>query len=448
VGSAAAGLFIGLMAKSVPLAVVLSAPGVALAWLPVSGLYAVDWTPVIIHWLLRRSQRQTRYRAQLQKPRPVGTLALPGDAASLRAFVDPTDHVCLIHDPHRATVSATLRVTHPAYVLLSPDAQHQRVTLWGRAIASLERASGCAGVKVLEATIPDSGAAIADYYQEYGAGRGGWAEQQYETLLASKSRGASTHRTTLTLTLDMRKASAAVKAAGGGVKGASRVLHEDMEVLETVLRAAELKISHWLGEGEIAQMTRVAYDLGVGGELEAEAPGANLAHAGPLSVDELWDRLHHDSGWSRVLWISEWPRIESPAHMLHSVVFAPGVRKTLCMTLRPKRTDEALKQILRQKGSMEADDLQKRKLGQVERLSDAQEYHDVVRREQALNAGHADVEFTGWIVVSASEEDQLDLATKQIERAAGQAGCETRVLYGRQAQAFAVAALPTGTSTL
>ena len=97
---------------------------------------------------------------------------------------------------------------------------------------------------------------------------------------------------------------------------------------------------------------------------------------------------------------------------------------------------------------MEADWRQKRKIGQVERLSDAQEYNDVVDRERALISGHADIEFTGWIVISAATETELDAATKRVERAASQAGCETRVLFGRQAQAFVAAALPVGRFTL
>jgi len=50
--------------------------------------------------------------------------------------------------------------------------------------------------------------------------------------------------------------------------------------------------------------------------------------------------------------------------------------------------------------------------------------------------------------VLAPTETELDAATKQIERAAGQAGCETRVLFGRQMQAFIAAGLPVGRYTL
>lgn len=446
-GAGAAALLFALIAGSVLLGVVVLAPFVAAAFIRVGGIYAVEWTPVITHWTVRKQAKQTRYRAKPDKPRPAGTLALPGDAASLRFYIEPEGNICLIHDPHRGTLCGTLKVTHPAYALLSPDAQRQRVLMWGRAIASLAQTSECAGLQILESTIPDSGKGISDYYKEFGSGRDGWAERQYEALLASSATGASTHRTTLTLSLDMQKASAGIKAAGGGLRGAATVLREEMAALEYVLRAAELKVEHWLSEGEVAQIVRSAYDPGLGA-LQADAAGANLAHAGPLGMDEMWDRIHHDSGWSRVLWISEWPRIEVPSHFLHSVIFAPGVRKTLCLSMRAKGTSEALRQIQREKSEMVADYRQKRKIGQVEQLSDAQEYNDVLDRERALIGGHADIDFTGWVVISAATETELDAATKRIERAASQAACETRVLFGRQAQAFIAAALPVGRFTL
>jgi hypothetical protein len=63
-----------------------------------------------------------------------------------------------------------------------------------------------------------------------------------------------------------------------------------------------------------------------------------------------------------------------------------------------------------------------------------------------LIGGHADVQFSGLITVTASSEEGLTQAVALIERSAGQSGCETRVLYGRQSQGFVVGALPLGRS--
>ncbi len=91
---------------------------------------------------------------------------------------------------------------------------------------------------------------------------------------------------------------------------------------------------------------------------------------------------------------------------------------------------------------MISDSAQKAKIGQIADLSDTQEFADVAAREQALISGHADTVFAGFITVSAPTRPALAAAVSQVERAASLAVCETRLLHGQQAQAFAVAALP------
>lgn len=442
-----AGLLSGMGGVGLLAGLGLASPFLAVAFFRVGGQHAVEWVPTVTTFGGRKMAGQTEYRAKIDRPRPAGTLALPGDAAALRMFADPATGVCMVHDPHRATLSAVLSVSHPAYLLLGPDAQRGRVATWGRVLASLVQSGTCAGIQITESTIPDSGRAIAEFYAGHGAQRGGWAEEQYETLLAGNAVGASTHRTTITLSLDMKAAVRPVKAAGGGVAGAARVLAGDMGALEFGLRSAELAVTGWMDETRIAHIVRQAFDPALGGEFQPSSPGANLAHAGPLAISEQWDRLRHDSGWSTVLWISEWPRIEVPAQFLHALIFTPGVRKTFSLLAQPKSTADALRQIRREKTEMIADSQQKAKVGQIADLSDQQEYDDVVARERALISGHADVDFTGLVVVTAQGEDELEAAARQVERAASQAGCETRVLWGRQSQGFN-AALPLGRSTL
>jgi hypothetical protein len=149
-----------------------------------------------------------------------------------------------------------------------------------------------------------------------------------------------------------------------------------------------------------------------------------------------------------VLWISEWPRLDAPPHFLHAVVFSPGVRKSLSIVARPLQNSVALQQIRKEKTEMITDSHQKAKIGQLADLSDAQEYDDVVARERALISGHADMAFSGFLAVTSGSEDELAAAVSQVERAATQAACETRILYGQQAQAFVVAALPFARSVL
>ena len=92
----------------------------------------IETAPTAAHFLLRRAQGQGTYVVRPGKPRPAGTLALPGDAAALRWLSDAATGAVMVHDPHEQTLTAVARVSHPAYVLLSPDDQSRRVQGWGR----------------------------------------------------------------------------------------------------------------------------------------------------------------------------------------------------------------------------------------------------------------------------------------------------------------------------
>jgi hypothetical protein len=420
----------------------------ATAFVPVRGRVVVEWLPTVMHWELRRVTKQTTYRVRVSPPRPVGTMALPGDAASLRFYNDPTTGACFIHDPHRQTLSAVLSVSHPAYVLLAPSSQRERVSMWGRVLASLAHTGTCSLIQVLESTVPDPGTQVAHWYEEEATHIDDWANVEYQRLLAQSSFGSSTHRTTITLSLDLKKASGAIRSAGRGLRGAAKVLRIDMSVLELGLRDADLRVGTWLDEARLAALVRQAYDpaaLVVTGEADEQAP-ATLATSGPVALSEHWSFLRHDSGYSTVLWISEWPRVEVAPHFLHALIFAPDIRKSISLLARPLATGDALKSLRKEKTEAVTDAHHKAKVGQVQDLADVQEFNDLLQREQALINGHADVEFSGFITVSASSEAGLTAAVALIERSAGQSGCETRVLYGRQSQGFVVAALPLGRS--
>jgi hypothetical protein len=420
----------------------LWAPIAATAFVRVGGRPAVEWASTAIGYTTRKTTGQDQYRAAHPlKPRPAGTLALPGDAASLRLHRDEASGAVMIHDPHRQTLTAVVTVSHPAFVLLDTEDRTQRVNRWARVYASLAQNGTCAALQILEAAVPDPATGVVEWYTTHGHHDGGWADQQYRTLLDQVRLAAGTHRTTISLALDMRAASRAIKAAGRGVAGGAEVLRGDMASLTDSLRQAGLIVQDWLSEHELAAIVRAAYDPATVLDPRTD-PAANLSHAGPLAMSEHWDHLRHDSGWSTVMWISEWPRIDVTADFLHSIVFSPGIRRTLSLIARPLPTDVALRQIRKEKTDAVADMAHKQKVGQIADLSDAQEYDDLLSRERSVVAGHTDVEFAGLITVTATDREALEAARSQITRAAAQAACEVRPLYGHQAQGFVCATLP------
>ena len=118
-------------------------------------------------------------------------------------------------------------------MLLDVDDQESRVSRWGRLQAHLAHSGTIAAIQVCEALVPDRGDNIHNWYAAYGTHGGGWADRQYTTLLEQTRLSSSTHRTTISLSLDMKAAAAAIKAAGDGMAGAAAVLRTDLAALAT-----------------------------------------------------------------------------------------------------------------------------------------------------------------------------------------------------------------------
>lgn len=415
----------------------------ALTWVPVAGRPAVEWLPVACWWLWRTTAGQLLYRRRIVAPRPVGTLALPGDVARLREYTDPDTGAGMIHDPHAATLTVVCEVTHPAFVLLDPGEQERRVTSWGRVLATVCRSGRIATLQVLERTLPDSGTGLAEWWASHGTDDDTWAATTYAELIERAGPAGERHATTLSLSLDMKTAARQIRTAGGGIRGAAAVLRQEMSTLVAALRSADLKPSGWLSPGQIAVILRSAYDPAIAATLERHGElGQHLATAGPVAVNESWARLRTDSAHHAVLWISEWPRSMVYPGFLSPVLLSSGIQRSFSLLCTPMRSDQAARDIRKKKVEHISDQAQRAKIGQIEDATQTAEYHDVLQQEADLTAGHGVLRFTGLLSISAPTVEELDAGVAAIEQAAIQASCETRLLVGQQAAAFTAAALP------
>lgn len=373
-----------------------------LAWTPVGGRKLIEWVPVTFRWVARTQARQTVFRRRVVKPRPAGTLALPGDAASLREWEDPETGAAMIHDPHHQTLTAIVGVSHPAFVLLDPGEQERRVATWGRVLATTCRSGRIARLQVCERTLPDGGSGLVEWWQRHGTDDGSWTSTVYRELIDRAGPAGERHATTISLALDL-KASAR----------------------------------------QVAVILRAAYDPATAAILERNSDiGRSLATAGPVAVTESWDRLRSDSAHHAVLWVSEWPRSQVYPGFLAPVLLSSGIQRSFSLVCTPIRSDQAARDIRKKKTELISDAAQRQKMGQIEDASQTAEYGDVLQQEADLTAGHGVLRYTGLISISAPTPEELDTAVAAIEQAAIQASCETRRLVGQQAQAFTVAALP------
>jgi hypothetical protein len=420
---------------------------IALAFVGIGGRKLIEWAPLAARWLWRSTGGQLIYRRRIVKPRPTGTLALPGDAARLRQWLDPRTGAVMVHDPHSATLTAVIGVSHPAFVLLDPAEQERRVVAWGRVLATTCRSGRIASLQVMERTLPDSGKGLAQWWDSHGNHDRTWTSTTYAELIDRAGPAGERHASTISLSLDMKIAGRAIRAAGGGMKGAGAVLRQEMATVVTALRSADLSPNDWLTPGDLAVILRSAYDPAVAGALERHGDlGRDLATAGPVAVTESWGSLRSDSAHHCVLWISEWPRSLAFPGFLAPLLLSSGIRRSVTLLYTPMRTDRAARDIRKKKTEYISDAAQRQRIGQIEDARQSAEYQDVLQQEADLTAGHGVLRCTGLVAVSASDPDELERGVAALEQAAIQASCETRRLWGQQAQAFAVAALPLGRS--
>ncbi|KQM83657.1 SCO6880 family protein [Agromyces sp. Leaf222] len=418
-------------------------PAALTAVIPIGGRKLVEWVPITTKWMLRAARGQLTYRRRIMRPRPVGTLALPGDAAALREWQDPESGAVMIHDPHEQTLTAIVSISHPAFALVDPGEQHRRVQGWGRVLAGACRSGRLARIQVSERTLPDSGTGLAEWWEHHGTDDDSWAANTYRDLIERAGPAGERHATTISLALDLNAASRQVRANGGGMRGAATVLRQEMTALSGALRTADLIVGGWITAPELATALRSAYDPSIGVELDRYPDvGRDLATAGPVAVTESWDRLRTDTAFHAVLWISEWPRSQVYPGFLAPLVFTNGVLRTLSLHYIPVRADQAARDLRKKKTELISDAHQRSRVGQIEDASATAEYGDVLQQEADLTAGHGVLRVTGLISVSASTVDDLDAAVATIEQAAIQASCEVRRLTGQQAQAFSAATLP------
>ena len=176
------------------------------------------------------------------KPRPAGTLALPGDAARLRQWLDPETGAVMVHDPHRSTLTAIVGVTHPAFILLDPVEQQRRVTSWGRVLATACRSGRIASVQVMERTLPDSGKGLAEWWSQHGAHDESFASTTYAELIERAGPAGERHASTVSISLDMK--AAATRDPGGWRRQPRRGRGAAPGDVDGDGRACALPISH------------------------------------------------------------------------------------------------------------------------------------------------------------------------------------------------------------
>ena len=160
-------------------------------------------------------------------------------------------------------------------------------------------------------------------------------------------------------------------------------------------------------------------------------------------MEESWGTLRTDATWHAAYWVAEWPRAEVSSGFLLPVLVDGGVRRTLSVTMAPVAPLRAVRRAEHERTSSAADAELRRRHGFAVTARARHEHAGSVRREAELAAGHAAYRFSGYLVVTAGSEDELERDCGRVEQAAALAQLELHRCYGTQQAVFA-ATLPSG----
>ncbi|WP_162449690.1 SCO6880 family protein [Phytoactinopolyspora mesophila] len=427
--------------------IVMTAPGwvtaLVLAFVAPQGRTLVSWAPIVAHALLRRIRGQALWLVRPGQSRHVGSLSLPGEAASLRLHKHEPSGAAFIYDPHRRMLTGVVRVRHDVFLLLSVDDQNRRVAGWGQALSGACRTGRMSRLQVLVRSLPEGGNAVRTYWERAGRQDSGLAAASYGELVRNAEPTSSRHETLLSVTVSLKDSARAVRSAGGGVAGAADVLARELTSLTANLRSAEINVDAWLDETDLARLINTAFRPHHTPAWERTGLGRDIDVAGPVAVSAEWDHVRIDDGWHAVLWIKEWTREEVDATFLVPLLLATSVHRSVSVVYRPRTVREATRQLKIEQAEQESEQRRRDKHDIRTTAAQKREQEDVDKRERELVAGHADLAFTGLVTVSAGSKQELELALEETETACHHCGLDTVVLYGQQDTAF-YAALPFG----
>ena len=469
-GLLAAGIFIsGLLLDAGAPALVVLAPVVALScasFVRWSGRPVHEWAPVLGRFSLLRLTRRHRWTA----PIPLLT-GSPGDTRrepALPPFLDsltivdggavtwspPTRHVGVgvVRDRRRGTVTGVVPVQGREFSLVERVEQERLLHLWGDVLAGFctERAR-VSRVQITEWAAPAGLAEHERFLSDHaGVARNANAVDSYRELLADAGPLSVTHEVLVTVTVDPRKVRDGRRGTEGDHDGLIDALLEELRLVSMRLESANLVVGAPLSPPQIAEALRLRLDPACRPRLEsrraslAQLAGiVSLFSSAPVAAQVNWDHVRTDGSMHRTYWVAEWPRLEVGPNWLEPLLLHGAGIRTFSLHYEPVPPSRAQRRIDRDSTRLAADEEQRARAGFRIGARHRRAQTAVLDREAELVAGYAELEYAGFLTVTAADDEALAVACASYEQAAAQAGLELRALDGRHDLAV-VCGLPLG----
>jgi hypothetical protein len=395
-----------------------------------------------------------RFTARFLRAREID---LPGVLAPLRILEGERLHnnmpMAVVHHRIDNTYTAVAAIRFAGIGLVDSDRREARVSGWGGLLAGLcAEGSPIVRIQAMQRLLPESGAALRRWHADHLADDApAIAVQVNEELLSTATQATAQRETYLSLTMDAKKAAHAIKQAGGGSAGAMVVLGRHLRGFATAVAAADLQIAYWLGPRDIGEVIRTAYDPGVSRAMAERRvaaaglePGVDPGASGPVAAEAFPRYYAHDGAFSTTYWVYEWPRSQTHATVLASLLGEGEYRRSVSMHYEPLSPREAEREVMRERTARDVAVRMREKAGQVIPEHERVALERAVAQDAERAAGHGLVRFNAFLTVTVEDLEELEKACAELESDASAARIEVRRMWLGQDLGFASGALPLG----
>ncbi len=406
--------------------------------------------PVAASWMIRKFRKQTTWatvapllgHTRIADTQPDMPPTLKG--ISIIAAPVTGGDLGVIRDVSDGSYAAVIVVRGRSFALLDHDAKARLLGQWADVLSGAGReGSPIKRLQWLERTVPDPGDAIGQYLRDAIAlPHTSAAVRSYLQLVGDAGPTTQNHETFVVIQIDKVKAARAIKLAGTGDDAACAVLVREAYTLASRLQGADLDVVGLLTPRLLAQSIRISFDpasrttISMNNVNAPSDAGVNPAQAWPTATDAHWAHYRTDSAFHVTYWIAEWPRSDTGPDFLAPLLLQTWVQRTVSVTLEPVSPFRAQRDVEAARTVDVADTELRQRHGFLMTMRRQREQESVLRREQELADGHADIRFSGYVTVSAADPDALEVACGEIEQQANQARLLLRRLGGLQDVAF------------
>jgi hypothetical protein len=346
--------------------------------------------------------------------------------------------------------SVTVRVGSRAWALRDTGTQEAAYDGFVEWLSALENLPGLRETTIRIRVDRASSNELRDYLlareNEYSPQVSAELRQEYSWLTRAASKRSMGFTNYITLTFDTAALNAAIRDAGKGLTGLAAVLKERVTGIETSMEHARLTPAGWLTSGELDDLLAAAADPIAAATRRERDAGPSAAGGQPappiMGIDEGWDCLRVDESWHQTFWVAEWPRTDVRTGFLEPLLYAGDATRVITLQVRPIATHKALAQLNRAQSDMETAATIRLKLQSRIPLTHIREEEDLAARERDLVDGFGDVQYRGFVTISAESKDGLAKARTDIEQASHPARLVLASMSGQQAAGFVTSALP------